>query len=204
MVPFTLIVFSKPPLGVCSRLAAEATRVLVLIRNVGFDARYARATPDHSRIVIRIPKDAEKDRGEIRLLFGWAKGLQSHRRRFVGGASAHLSEGDFGRAVEQLTKAVSLGGHQVFVADLASACSLAGKDDEAAAMLHQLLELRRQHCVPAICLARVYSRSEIRHAPSSGSRRPSRREMAKWYFSGKRLPGPPKAIRFAVSLTSRG
>ncbi len=158
MVPFTLIVFSKPPLGVCSRLAAEATRVLVLIRNVGFDARYARATPDHSRIVIRIPKDAEKDRGEIRLLFGWAKGLQSHRRRFVGGASAHLSEGDFGRAVEQLTKAVSLGGHQVFVADLASACSLAGKDDEAAAMLHQLLELRRQHCVPAICLARVYSR----------------------------------------------
>ncbi|MEO7156866.1 MAG: hypothetical protein ABI039_04850 [Vicinamibacterales bacterium] len=48
-----------------------------LIRNVGFDARFARATPDHSRILIRIPKDAEKDRGEIRLLFGWAKGFQS-------------------------------------------------------------------------------------------------------------------------------
>jgi hypothetical protein len=49
----------------------------ILIRNVGSDARYARATPDHSRILIRIPKDAEKDRGEIRLLFGWARGLQS-------------------------------------------------------------------------------------------------------------------------------
>ena len=51
----------------------------ILIRNVGFDARYARATPDHSRILIRVPKDAEKDRGEIRLLFGWAKGLQSEK-----------------------------------------------------------------------------------------------------------------------------
>ena len=51
----------------------------ILIRNVGFDARYARATPDHSRILIRVPKDADKDRGEIRLLFGWAKGLQSEK-----------------------------------------------------------------------------------------------------------------------------
>jgi len=47
----------------------------VLIRNVGFDARYARATRDHSRILVRVPKDADKDRGEIRLLFGWAKNL---------------------------------------------------------------------------------------------------------------------------------
>jgi len=46
----------------------------VLIRNVGFDAEFAQATRDHSRIVIRVPKDADKDRGEIRLLFGWAKG----------------------------------------------------------------------------------------------------------------------------------
>jgi Tol biopolymer transport system component len=47
----------------------------VLIRNVGLDARYARATRDHSRILTRVPKDADKDRGEIRLLFGWAEGL---------------------------------------------------------------------------------------------------------------------------------
>ncbi len=47
----------------------------VLIRNVGFDAQFALATRDHSRILIRVPKDADKDRGEIRLLFGWAKGL---------------------------------------------------------------------------------------------------------------------------------
>jgi hypothetical protein len=47
----------------------------VLIRNLGFDARFARATRDHSRILVRQPKDADKDHGEIRLLFGWAKDL---------------------------------------------------------------------------------------------------------------------------------
>ena len=70
----------------------------------------------------------------------------------------HLSVGEFGSAVERLKTAVSLGGHQVVVADLASAYSLAGRDDEAAAILNQLLELRRRQYVPAICLARVYSR----------------------------------------------
>jgi adenylate cyclase len=70
----------------------------------------------------------------------------------------HLSEGEFELAVEQLRTAVSLGGHQVVVADLASACSLAGRGDEAAAIQLRLLELRRQHYVPAICLARVCSR----------------------------------------------
>lgn len=48
----------------------------VLVRNVGFDGRFTRATRDHSRILVRLPKDAEKDRGEIRLLFGWQKGLR--------------------------------------------------------------------------------------------------------------------------------
>jgi eukaryotic-like serine/threonine-protein kinase len=71
----------------------------------------------------------------------------------------HLSEGEFERAVAQLRTAVSLGGHQIVIADLASACSLAGRDDEAAAILRQLLEMRRQRYVPAICLARVYSRT---------------------------------------------
>ena len=45
------------------------------------------------------------------------------------------------------------------VADLASACLLAGRREEADDILRQLLELRRAHYVPAICLARVYSRS---------------------------------------------
>ena len=48
----------------------------ILVRDVGFDARYARATSDHSRILIRVPKDADQDHGEMRLLFGWARTLR--------------------------------------------------------------------------------------------------------------------------------
>jgi Tol biopolymer transport system component len=48
----------------------------VLIRNVGFDAEFTQATRDHSQILIRLPKDADKDKGEIRLLFGWARTLK--------------------------------------------------------------------------------------------------------------------------------
>jgi len=44
------------------------------------------------------------------------------------------------------------------VADLASACSLAGVTAEATAILDRLVDLRRHYYVPAICLARVYSR----------------------------------------------
>jgi tetratricopeptide (TPR) repeat protein len=71
----------------------------------------------------------------------------------------HLSAGEFAPAVEQLRTAVSLGGHAVVVADLGSAYSLAGRREEAAAILRQLLELRQRQYVPAICLARVYSRT---------------------------------------------
>ena len=70
----------------------------------------------------------------------------------------HLSAGEYHAAVDQLRKAVALGAHQLVVADLASAFSLAGATGEATAILDQLVELRRQHYVPAICLARVYSR----------------------------------------------
>lgn len=49
----------------------------ILLRNVGFDAPFARPTRDHSRIVVRVPRDADKDRGEIGLLFGWADGLRN-------------------------------------------------------------------------------------------------------------------------------
>ena len=70
----------------------------------------------------------------------------------------HLSAGEYQAAVVQLRRAVSLGGHQVVVADLASACSLAGETGEATAILDRLVDLRRQHYVPAICLARVHCR----------------------------------------------
>ena len=70
----------------------------------------------------------------------------------------HLSVGEYDAAVGQLRRAVSLGGHQVVVADMASACSLAGATAEATAILERLVDLRRQHYVPAICLARIYSR----------------------------------------------
>jgi serine/threonine-protein kinase len=70
----------------------------------------------------------------------------------------HLSSGEFDSAVEQLQTAVSLGGHHIVVADLASACSLAGRDGQAAEILDRLREARREQYVPAICLARVYSR----------------------------------------------
>ena len=53
----------------------------VLVRSVGFDVQFAVATPDHSRILIRVPKDADKDHGEIRLLFGWAKGVAGQGSR---------------------------------------------------------------------------------------------------------------------------
>ena len=71
----------------------------------------------------------------------------------------HLAAGEFGRAADVLKIAVDLGAHRIVVADLASACLLAGRREEADAILRQLLELRRAQYVPAICLARVYSRS---------------------------------------------
>ena len=71
----------------------------------------------------------------------------------------YLSGGEYEAAVEELTKAVSLGGHQIVLADLGSAYSLAGKQDEAANILGQLLEMRRREYVPAICMARLYSRT---------------------------------------------
>ncbi len=71
----------------------------------------------------------------------------------------YLSGGEYEAAVEDLKKAASLGGHQIVLADLGSAYSLAGKKDEAAVILKQLLEMRRRDYVPAICMARLYSRT---------------------------------------------
>ena len=69
-----------------------------------------------------------------------------------------LAEGRYADAVEELQRAVSLGGHHIVVADLASAYGLAARREDAAIILDQLLEMRRRQYVPAICMARVYSR----------------------------------------------
>jgi serine/threonine protein kinase/Tfp pilus assembly protein PilF len=70
----------------------------------------------------------------------------------------YLSKGEYDNAVNELKKAVSLGGRQIVLADLGGAYGLAGKNDEATAILDQLLEMRQRDYVPAICMARIYSR----------------------------------------------
>jgi tetratricopeptide (TPR) repeat protein len=70
----------------------------------------------------------------------------------------YLNEGEYEKAVEELKKAASLGGHQIVLSDLGSAYGLAGKKDKAAAILDRMLEMQRREYVPAICIARVYSR----------------------------------------------
>jgi eukaryotic-like serine/threonine-protein kinase len=47
-----------------------------LVRDVGGVAAYSAATADHSRFLIRVSPDAAKDKGEIRLLFGWQNALR--------------------------------------------------------------------------------------------------------------------------------
>ena len=51
----------------------------ILIRDVGSAVRYSSATPDHSRILIRMSPEAANDKGEIRLLFNWADALKQAR-----------------------------------------------------------------------------------------------------------------------------
>lgn len=48
----------------------------ILVHDVGSAAKYSSATRDHARILIRVPPDAAKDKGEIRLLFGWQDRLR--------------------------------------------------------------------------------------------------------------------------------
>jgi dipeptidyl aminopeptidase/acylaminoacyl peptidase len=51
----------------------------ILVRDVGLGAPYTCANDDHSRILIRVSPDRAKDKGEIRLLFGWADALKQGR-----------------------------------------------------------------------------------------------------------------------------
>ena len=70
----------------------------------------------------------------------------------------YLVQGKYEAAIDELRKGVSLGGHQTVLADLGSAYGLAGRKADAEAVLNQLLEMRRESHVSAICIARVYSR----------------------------------------------
>ena len=70
----------------------------------------------------------------------------------------YLVEGKYEAAIGDLKKGVEHGGHQTVLADLGSAYGLAGRRDEAEAVLNELLEMRRDDYVSAICIARVYSR----------------------------------------------
>jgi hypothetical protein len=47
-----------------------------LVPDVGSVAAYSSATRDHSRILIRVSPYAAKDKGAIRLLFGWQDALR--------------------------------------------------------------------------------------------------------------------------------
>ncbi len=51
-----------------------------LVRNLGSLAVYTIATPDHSRMLIRVSAEAAQDRGEMRLLFGWQDGVRQRDR----------------------------------------------------------------------------------------------------------------------------
>ena len=46
-----------------------------LVRNLGTLAAYMIATPDHSRLLIRVSPDAAQDKAN-RLLFGWQDGVR--------------------------------------------------------------------------------------------------------------------------------
>jgi len=125
-----------------ARRALEVDPLSLLINmNVGwtyFSAGLANEAFDQARKLTEIEP----------AFFGayWLKGATS------------LGNGDYEEAIEQLTKAVSLGGHPIVLADLGAAYALAGKKETAEAILDQLLDMRRQSYVPAICLARVCSR----------------------------------------------
>ena len=54
-------------------------QLTTLVRDVGSAAAYSTATRDHARIVIRVSPDAAKDKGEIRILFGWQDALRQRK-----------------------------------------------------------------------------------------------------------------------------
>jgi eukaryotic-like serine/threonine-protein kinase len=47
-----------------------------LVRNLGSLAVYTIATPDRSRMLIRVSPDEAQDKGEMRLVFGWQDGVR--------------------------------------------------------------------------------------------------------------------------------
>jgi Tol biopolymer transport system component len=65
---------------VSTRDGFSAGQPTVLVRDIGFAAPYSTATRDHARILIRVSPDAEKDKGEIRLMFSWQGALRQSTR----------------------------------------------------------------------------------------------------------------------------
>ena len=52
-----------------------------LVRNLGSLAVHIIATPDHSRMLIRVSAEAAQDKGEMRLLFGWQESVRQRDPR---------------------------------------------------------------------------------------------------------------------------
>ena len=59
-------------------------------------------------------------------------------------------------AIEMYQKSLSLGGSNIVLSALGRAYGMAGRRDEALAVLNQLLELRQQRYIPAFDIARIY------------------------------------------------
>ena len=74
--PFAEIVECGEPTPVSTDGGFSRGQPTTLVRDVGSAAPYSSAARDHSRILIRARPDAAKDKGEIRLLFGWQEGLR--------------------------------------------------------------------------------------------------------------------------------
>ena len=105
-----------------------------------------------------------------------------------------LTEGRYADAVEELKRAVSLGGHHIVVADLASAYGLAARREDAAILLDQLLESAAANtCPPSawrVCTAGSERREAIEWLETAFDER-----NGEWCFCRGRLPAPPKTIR---------
>jgi tetratricopeptide (TPR) repeat protein len=80
--------------------------------------------------------------------------------RFFGAyfhrGTAHLGKGKVAAAVEAFQKASALGGTTYTLSYLGWAYALAGKREEALAIISELLEAKKREFTPAINIARVY------------------------------------------------
>ncbi len=107
----------------------------------------------------------------------------------------YLSEGEYDNAVNELKKAVSLGGRQIVLADLGGAYGLAGRTDEAKAILGQLLEMRQREYVPAILWRGSIAESARMTRLLIGWKKHSTKRTVRWFFLKEKSTAQPKVIR---------